>query len=238
MSNINNKGTSNNLLDHALHLLQVATTLEEKSNGEEQKIEAATKVRFGSFMHYVLFDFQRHVFLTQVSDHVLFSQYYEAVYLVKQYLEELPDVPENKSLRQFLTEKASHYEGRASSLLGSAVTAVTEVATETATADSDCSVAVAVAVPIPTPASVALPVARAVSYRPITLQQLASQADARLTKAMDLDERQDTKAAIEEYMAAAELYLHCVKFVADQRRAETDAIKFKRLLKGTLGKCE
>lgn len=43
MSNSSNR-INDNVLDHALHLLQVAKILEENSNGEQQRIEAATKV--------------------------------------------------------------------------------------------------------------------------------------------------------------------------------------------------
>lgn len=163
------------------------------------------------------------------------------MYLVKQYLEELPNTPEKNQIRQFLSEKALHYETKASRLLAAATSSASTTGVPSAsTSDSDVNMPVAVAVPIPTPpavASVPYPAATsAFAYAPITLQQLGTQADARLARAMDLDDRRETKAAIDEYMAAAELYLRCIKIVSEQGRSQMDAVKFKRLLKGALGK--
>jgi calpain-7 len=79
------------------------------------------------------------------------------------------------------------------------------------------------------------------------ITQQAAHANARLARALDLDERQETKAAIEEYMSAAEQYLRCIRLVDDEeelqqeqpsiQQSNSTSIKpiLKRRLKAALG---
>ena len=96
-----------------------------------------------------------------------------------------------------------------------------------------------------------IPTSSPLSTNSNDVMQQAAHANARLSRALDLDERQETKAAIEEYMAAAEMYLRCIRIIDDEedrqqlldpshlpQTASNSNIKpvLKRRLAGALGK--
>jgi hypothetical protein len=196
------------LLDDAFELLELATKLEK-----DTPIEAATK-------------------------------FYEASYLMKRYLQRLPMTPDNMQTRQLLEEKVSHYENFASTLLNQENGESSHQQQQKQQPESpfskhcqffdDTSV-----VPLPAP-SLPSPRFESSSVQPTVVSDItakAALANTRLAHALDLDESSDTNTAIQEYMAAAELYLEAIK-MADNAGggAESVASLLKRRLAGALGK--
>lgn len=203
------------------------------------------------------------------------SQFYEAVYLLRQVLQKLPQTLDKETTRQFISSKITYYDTKAKALLSAATSnsvnnpskpqqvhdprsPVYDNSNGSFFNDSD-GTAVAVAVPIPDSTTANKPPAASkpaaantaaslLAARSHEITQQAGQANARLARALDLDERQEVKAAIEEYMSAAEMYLRCIRLVDDeedrqeqQHFSQTSSITsikpiLKRRLKAALGK--
>jgi calpain-7 len=162
-------------------------------------------------------------------------QYYEAVYLMRRYLQKIPSTPQEVATRQLLLEKARHYEQVAAKLLADAgvdennvnggsntpVNPRSPVAKETFfTADSSV---MPMALPSSSSGSGAGSSARSRSSKSSYIQLTASQANTRLGNALDLDERNQTEEAVAVYMQAAELFLKAIQ-AADQCAAGSTVI--------------
>ena len=217
------------LLDDVFTLLGIATKLEENP---DSKIEAATK-------------------------------YYEAVYLMRQYIQRLPSTAEHQQKRELLESKAFHYEQLAQKCLASCNSTVGSLsspcsdATRTIASDPRSPIAKTcffnedssviplrlkpAAVPAP-PVVIGPPVDTQLRRYSLSNQvdQITSQANAKLTSAMDVDEMgtKHRQAAISLYMEAAELYLKGIRLSEEQNSGVASNVigVLKRRLEQTLGK--
>lgn len=217
------------LLDDVFKLLGTATKLEENP---DSRIEAATK-------------------------------YYEAVYLMRQYIQRLPSTAEHQQKRELLESKAFHYEQLAQKCLASCNSTVGGLsspcsdATRTIASDPRSPIAKTCffnedssvipmrpkpAVPAPAAPAVGPPVDAQIRRFSLSNQvdQITSQANAKLTSAMDVDEMgtKHRPSAINLYMEAAELYLKGVRVSEEQNSGVASNVTsvLKRRLEQTLGK--
>jgi hypothetical protein len=175
------------------------------------------------------------------------TKYYEAVYLMKQYLQRLPVTSDQQQKRELLEEKAKYYEQVAQKCLASCNASVVgspcsdarrSIASDPRSPiardsffNEDSSV-------IPLPAPVPTPAKAARFSLSTFLNQTTSHANAKLAHAMDTDEAGQKQSAIVMYMEAAELYLKAIKTSEDKNSgAEANVINvLKRRLEQTLGK--
>jgi hypothetical protein len=186
-----------------------------------------------------------------LSCHCLLDQYYEAVYLMRQYVQRLPATAEQQQKRDLLEEKAKHYEKLAQKCLASGNASTVA---ESPCSDIHRSIATDPRSPIARhgffndESSVnPIPVPSGASFRPQSaglslstfVNQTTSRADAKLAQAMDADEKGEKEAAIATYMMAAELYLKAIKASQDKSTkgdcGENVAIVLKRRMENTLG---
>ena len=143
---------------------------------------------------------------------------------MRQYLQRLPDTPEQQQKKRLLIEKTLFYEQIAQKCLSCNSTVASSpcsdarrtVATDprspiarTAYFNEDSSV-----IPLPVPSevmtTVVVPKAPRASLSAF-VNQTASQANAKLAQAMDVDESGKKQSAISIYLEAAELYLKAIK---------------------------
>lgn len=195
-------------LDDAFELLEAATRLEEE---ESNRVEAATK-------------------------------YYESCYLMKRYLQRLPDTTSNIETRRLIESKVEHYEKLASALIKadafSPQEGKREIGGPLSPLDKHCyffedsSV-----IPVPVPAASPRLSSETNSSLVLDITKLAGEANAKLAHALDLDERGQENACIDEYMAAADLYLQSLKIAAGPG-TESVAALLKRRLQGALDRVE
>lgn len=177
------------------------------------------------------------------------TKYYEAVYLMKQYLQRLPTTSEQQQKRELLEEKTKHYERVAQKCLAScsASSVGSPCSDEKRSVASDPRSPVARngffngdSSVIPMPAPVPPPVETARFSLSTQLSQTTSQANTKLAHAMDIDESRDEQAAIAMYLEAAELYLKAIKISEDKNSgAEANVVNvLKRRLEQTLDRVE
>ena len=139
-------------------------------------------------------------------------QYFEAIYLMKQYLQRTPHTTEEAPKRRLLQDKIGHYEKVAARLLQD-----DRSTTQTITSNprspmanqcffnEDSSV-------------VALPPPDSSPRLAQSLSMNVSLANQNLAKAIMLDEKGQTQAAIDTYMAASEIYLGAIKFAESSKQ--------------------
>ena len=159
------------------------------------------------------------------------TKYFEASYLMKRYLQQLPITPNNSQTRELLLEKVTHYKELAGSLLENQENNGVQHKQEPESPFSkhcqffdDTSV---VALPAPTAPS---PWFQDSSVQP-TLASKAAQANTKLAHSLDVDESGNKDACIQEYMAAAELFLEAIKMAES---AGDEAASVASLLKRRL----
>jgi calpain-7 len=190
-------------------------------------------------------------------------QYYEAVYLMRRYLQKIPSTAQEVATRELLQEKVRHYEQVATKLLADADDGVgnenngtgsnTPVASpvdprspvDKQTFFSEDSSVVAIAVPISSSSGSNSSIRPLPSAGASYINLPASQANTRLGNALDLDERNQTEQAVAVYMQAAELFLKAIQ-AADQCATASDgtsaeaekSVLLKRRLENTLDRVE
>jgi len=231
------------LLDDVFKLLEMATRLEENY---DTKIEAATK-------------------------------YYEAVYLMRQYIQRLPSTAEQQQKRELLESKAFYYEQLAQKCLKSCNSTVGSLSSPCS--DAQRSIASdprspiakngffnedASGIPI-IPVAPSAPAGQAAYHQQRELlrqqqkererkdqeqkrlsvlanqiNQMTSQANAKLTQAMDVDEAGNQQSSIPLYMAAAELYLKSLRASEQNTMGMANNVTkvLKRRLEQTLDRVE
>lgn len=182
------------------------------------------------------------------------TKYYEAVYLLKRYLQTLPVTEGRDQTRQLIQEKVSDYETLASRLLnhddGSTSDAMhTPLAVAVAVGpespfskhcqyvdELDTSV-----IPLPPP-EVSSPRLDGSSIHSSALSRITdrtAQANARLSHALDMDESGNDQEAIAAYTRASELYLEAIKMAESAGKgAESLTLVLKRRLSGALDRLE
>jgi calpain-7 len=188
--------------------------------------------------------------LNPVSD-VPITQYYEAIYLMKRYLQRLPQTQSEEEARQLVLEKVKYYERIAQMLM------TDNRSTEKINArspveggvffqeDSDDAFIVPLSVvPIPDPPPPPAALHPIASMSPTTGKQNAltrkiGEANQKLAQALDMDEMGETAAAIDLYMKAAEFYLHALQLAeTDEPGAQSVTTIVKRRLESTLDRVE
>jgi calpain-7 len=171
------------------------------------------------------------------------TKYYEAIYLMKRYVQRLPMTNDNIQTRKLIEEKISHYEKRASTLLNEGSSSATHQPDQPKSPFSkhcqffdDTSV-----IPL-APPKLSSPRFDDACMKPSEMSNItekAAQANARLTHALDLDESGQKQEAISEYMAASELYLEAIKMAENAGSgAQSVASLLKRRLTGALDRAE
>ncbi|CAB9509649.1 Calpain-7 [Seminavis robusta] len=185
------------------------------------------------------------------------TKYYEAIYLMRQYIQRLPATSEQQQKRDLLEEKAKHYEKIAqnclrtgNSLAGSSKESPCSDTRRSITTDPRSPIAKhgffnedSSVVPLPPPSfSPVKPQSPRFSLSAL-VNQTTSQANAKLATAMDADERGEKNAAIATYMDAAELYLKAMKAAEDKNGktsgcGENVAVVLRRRLEQTLDRVE
>lgn len=171
------------------------------------------------------------------------TKFYEAVYLMRQYLQRLPATAEHQQKRDLLEYKAKHYEQLAQRCLSSCNSTVASspcsdtkrtIASDPRSPvdkriffNEDSSV-----IPMPAPIR---PAPR--SSLSTVVNQTTSQANAKLAYAMDVDESGKGQASINIYLEAAELYLKAIK-ASEEKKGWSDQNVLnvlRRRLEQTLG---
>lgn len=171
------------------------------------------------------------------------TKYFEACYLMKRYVNRMPAGTSSKS-SALIKEKIDHYEKHASSLLQGCGNGETQN-------HEQSFIPTAIAVPVATfnhPAGAEIsggrrPRSQTAIMREGIATEKAGQANARLAKALDLDERGQKQDALAEYMAAAELYLGAVKIVDEIETEGSGGVHpisalLKRRLEGAMDRIE
>jgi len=181
-------------------------------------------------------------------------QYYEAVYLMRRYVEKLPvDDNENHQIKQLLTEKANHYEQRASALIrddsstmpaDDSVSALTYSPRSPLTTSSNTERSRSghffqddFSVPVP-PKKQNSSQSILMCNTPASVDKVASEANSKLATALDLDEDGNTDSAIAAYMEAAKLYLQAIQTTSKQNSLSSIEEMLKRRLTQTLDRVE
>jgi calpain-7 len=179
-----------------------------------------------------------------------FTQYYEAVYLMRRYMERLPmDSSSNSQIKQLLAEKAEHYEQVASKLMNDDSSSVC--------ADNISALTFSPRSPLSTTSintrleaqrffpddssSVPKQQPRGSSCRSKNseaIDTIAGQANTKLANALDLDESGKTDSAVSAYMEAAELYLQAIQLCKNEQQKTRVGDALKRRLQQTLDRVE
>ncbi|KAG7346312.1 calpain family cysteine protease [Nitzschia inconspicua] len=170
------------LLDEVFQVLESAKQLEKRGN----RIEAATK-------------------------------YYESCYLMRQVLHHTPQNEQSMPTRNLLEEKIEYYTQAAQNLYFDDRSTTPHTITTNPRAPSLDDISVLTNPPIhdhpmtppppPSPATYESPR----FTQPSIVNRKASQANAKLSRAIDLDEQRKPQEAIDNYMNAAELYLEAIR---------------------------
>jgi hypothetical protein len=204
------------MLDDVFEVLETATRLEATG---VNRIEAATKVRTFlptrvklsplSCVRRLLDCFSR----LSLNFHNNF-QFFEAIYLMKQYMQSTPHTSEEAPKRRLLQEKIKQYETVAARLLADDQSTAQSIANNPRSPmagqyffNQDSTV---VPLPPPTTQSESPSLSSRLAQSEV-LSQKASEANGKLCVAIDLDEQGQTALAIEAYLAAAESYLEAIK---------------------------
>jgi calpain-7 len=170
------------------------------------------------------------------------TKYYEAIYLMKRYIQRLPITTENMKTRQLIEEKVSHYETRASKLLNQGDSSASTHQPEQPKSPfskhcqffDDTSV-----IPLAPPKLSSPRFDDSSSDDMSSINQKAAQANTRLAHALDLDENSQKQEAIKAYMEASELYLEAIKMAENiGSGAQSVASLLKRRLTGALDRAE
>lgn len=172
------------------------------------------------------------------------TKYYEASYLMKRYLQRLPQTSNNAQTRQLVQDKISQYDQLASTLLNQENKEPSSKHDEPKSPFSkhcqffdDTSVVPVAAPNLPSPRF-----ENSSQLQPTVVSSItekAAQANTRLAHALDLDESGQRKDAIQEYMVAAELFLEAIK-MAEGAGGGTESVTslLKRRLAGALDRVE
>ncbi|GKZ00309.1 hypothetical protein MPSEU_000983800 [Mayamaea pseudoterrestris] len=169
------------------------------------------------------------------------TKYYEAVYLIRTHVQHLPVTPQYANTRRLLTEKATHYEGIAKELVNddSSDASRNKLKYNNMSPRSPVSLQTSEQAFFPA----ATPTVPVVSSQALTL---ATQANAKLLIAIDIDEKQQRQsttsdkkeAIIQAYMQAAELYLQAIQIHAKAIGNQVNLVTWKRRLEQTLDRIE
>jgi calpain-7 len=153
---------------------------------------------------------------------------------MRQYLQHTPQTPEQSQTRLLLEEKIQHYSAVAARLLADDSSTTQSIVSDPRSPmanhsffNEDSSV---LQVPLP-PTSPRL-------TQPAVLNKKAGLANTKLALAIDLDETGDTKAAIDTYMAAAEIYLQAIRLSEEQPGSSSITPVLSRRLEGALDRVE
>jgi hypothetical protein len=176
------------------------------------------------------------------------AQYYEAVYLMRRYMECLPmDSSSNRQIKRLLAEKANQYEQVASNLMNDDRSTIvpdytSETSALTSTPQSPPSAASNTGLAFPDDASPALKQQQHCSSlrakKSEAVNTIAEQANTKLAQALDLDESGKTAPAILSYMEAAELYLQAIPLCKKEQQKLEVRDALKHLLQQTLDRVE
>jgi calpain-7 len=198
------------LLDEVFQVLESAKQLEKRGN----RIEAATK-------------------------------YYESCYLMRQILHHTPQNEQSMATRSLLEEKIEYYTQAAQNLYfdDQSTAPRTIVTNPRAPSLDDISVLTNPPIndhpmaPLPPPSPATCESPR--FTQPTSVNRMASQANAKLSRAIDLDEQRKPKEAIDTYMKAAELYLEAIR-LAESSSSSSNSLSsvLKRRLEGALDRVE
>jgi calpain-7 len=198
------------LLDEVFQVLESARQLEKSGN----RIEAATK-------------------------------YYESCYLMRQVLHHTPQNEQSMPTRSLLEEKIEFYTQVAQHLYFDDRSTAPRTIVTNPRAPSLDDISVLTNPPIidhlvtphppPSPANCESPR----FTQSTNVNRKTSQANAKLSRAIDLDEQRKPIEAIETYMKAAEMYLEAIQ-LADASSSTTSSISsvLKRRLEGALDRVE
>lgn len=160
----------------------------------------------------------------------LFFQYYEAVYLMEMAVRRIPQTSSHEAKKRLLQDKIRHYRARASELMADeSSTMPKSVFLED---EEENEIAKPAVEPMSSPRSV----------QSDMVDSRASQANAKLAQALDLDEEGKASDAIRVYMEAAEIYLEALK-AAEQHlstslRMESVTSVLKRRLESTFDRVQ
>lgn len=227
-------------LDDIFKVLEIANELEEE---RDQRIEAATKV--SSRMNAVIPSYARSnrdcYNPARRSTHPQNSQpfqYYEAVYLMKRYVQRLPETEVDGSTGTLMSDKITHYQQHAARLMRDTPSSRKLNPRSPVQGDTDSVFFEEV------PLVPCVPVSPQVGNESETaaVDSLAARANSKLAAALDLDEAKDKIGAIDAYMEAAEIYLEalqeCEINVGQSTKFRTMAISLKKRLEQTLDRVE
>lgn len=165
------------------------------------------------------------------------TKYYEACYLMKRYLNTLP--VEQEKVHTLIHQKMKQYEKRATRLL-QGMTSPVNHEPRSPLHKYGCfhdESSVVIMPPPSTPPQISEQVRR---NDPKAIQPIidkVSNANSRLSYALDLDEGGQKQRAIGEYMAAAELYLHALQ-LAENNQVTSIQPLLKQRLEGALDRLE
>ena len=165
------------------------------------------------------------------------TKYYEACYLMKRYLNTLP--VEQEKVHTLIHQKMKQYEKRATHLL-QGMTSPVNHEPRSPLHKYGCfhdESSVVIMPPPSTPPQISEQVRR---NDPKAIQPIidkVSNANSRLSYALDLDEGGQKQRAIGEYMAAAELYLHALQ-LAENNQVTSIQPLLKQRLEGALDRLE
>ena len=167
------------------------------------------------------------------------EQYYEAVYLMKTVLQHTPQTPESQSTRNLLEQKIEFYSAAASRLyFDDSSTAPFNVNTNPRSPTMGQQQFFSEERSVPPPPDP--PVCESPRFtQSAEINRYASKANTKLSHAIDLDETGGKKqAAIDAYMAAAELYLQTIR-ISEQKQGVTSFTDvYKGRLEGVLDRIE
>lgn len=153
----------------------------------------------------------------------------------------MPLTVDHAETRRLLAEKASHYEGIAKDLMDGESVAASSFSPRSPIAKETFFTEESSVIPLPAP-----PPTSQLLYK---LQTLASQANTKLSRALDLDEDETSQhsnkeSTMQTYMEAAELYLEAIKQAqsttsgSDDQRVREVATVLTRRLQQTLDRVE
>ena len=159
------------------------------------------------------------------------TKYYQAVYLMEQQIHRLPRTQSYEAKRALLQSKVVHYRSRAAELMADDSSTLPKSVFLESIAENHEEETEARIVASP----------RSAGSDEVDVR--ASQADAKLALALDLDEdaTKNDSEAIAVYMEAAELYLQALKFAEEHSssfRMQSVSTVLKRRLQSTLDRIQ
>ena len=167
-------------------------------------------------------------------------QYYEAIYLMKRFLQRLPQSQDQLATRKLVQQKTRHYEQVAQALMtsdNSSSAALLSTDPRSPIEKETFFQADSSVLPIPAPPYQSPLMSQQTTT---TTTRIMGQANQKLACALDLDEAADANGAITAYMQAAELYLQGLQQLSenDDSSSSQAVHVMRRRLESTLDRVE